>query len=197
MDLLDEVPQPKKTTIESRLRLYFTQVATTGGNKDTVSVGWPTGTPNVAPTDLLVYYLPNPYTLKKKIGSSQPVNRLAGHNGLTLLGPPGTLTEVYMDRSDNADLFANITFHELMHNKLQLGNTGLHSKDGLAQGSPPPSRVITQNTPLTEGNKRDMAGALSRSNPQWLDGIAFLLGRKAARDGGDPTWNQELLPPPP
>ncbi len=80
MDLLDEVPQPKKTTIESRLRLYFTQVATTGGNKDTVSVGWPTGTPNVAPTDLLVYYLPNPYTLKKKIGSSQPVNRLAGHN---------------------------------------------------------------------------------------------------------------------
>jgi hypothetical protein len=66
MDLLGELPQPKKTTIESRLRLHFTQVATTGGNKDTVIVGWPTGIPNVAPTDLLVYYLANSYTLQKR-----------------------------------------------------------------------------------------------------------------------------------
>jgi hypothetical protein len=57
-----------------------------------------------------------------------------------------------------------MAFHELMHNKLHLGDTALHAKNGLARipvspGATPSAQNIT-----------DMKNALSVAHAQWTGG---------------------------
>ena len=69
----------------------------------------------------------------------------------------------------------------MMHNKLLLDND-LHKKDGLAQAS------VDKDTVLTNGNKHDMARALTKKVKQWTDGFDKLVGAKQRRDAGDDFW---------
>lgn len=130
-------------------------------------VQWLASFPTVGPTELLIYLLPPGATVVSngKVESGSPPS---GHDGLTnpnLTG--GTGSEVYFHFNDS-QLLARLMFHEAMHNKLRLGNQGLHSRGGLA-GSP-----LLANTPLTNPNIGDMAAALDTLRPQWTPGIRLL-----------------------
>ncbi|GJE60228.1 hypothetical protein [Methylobacterium trifolii] len=81
--------------------------------------------------------------------------------------PNSGACEVYVKWKD-AKTLARLAFHELLHNRLKLGNT-LHKEDGLRTGG-----VITSATKLTDGNKRDMAKGIKQPVPQWSDGIILM-----------------------
>lgn len=116
------------------------------------------------PNETLVYFMPPGVSIIK----NSP--KVIGTVDLTVAGntnPKCGASEVYVQFADKT-LLANLAFHELMHNILQLGNA-MHKDDGLRTG-----RDITTATPLTNQNKRDMAGSIYNSVPQWLDGISIL-----------------------
>lgn len=149
------------------------------------SVQWLASYPTVLPHELLIYLLPTGATVvsKGKVEAGKPP---AGHDGLTnpnLTG--GTGSEVYFHFND-ATLIANLMFHEAMHNKLALGNAGLHPRGGLADGPQGGTGPITPTTPLTNRNIDDMARALGTSRPQWTAGIQLLVN-EAMRPDSDPS----------
>jgi hypothetical protein len=123
----------------------------------------------VLPTEALVYFVPPGLSIIK-----HSPNLPAGPIDLGLAGntnPNSGASEVYVKWRDET-LLAKLAFHELMHNRLQLGNA-MHRDDGLRTG-----RDITPATPYTDQNKRDMAAALKKSVPQWVGGISILTNGK-------------------
>ena len=82
-------------------------------------------------------------------------------NGLTILGSSNA-SEVYVSSSKSG--LAELTFHELMHNKLHLDDANLHKKDGLAVKEVPLGGVPSPN------NISDMKAALKNSHKQWTGG---------------------------
>jgi hypothetical protein len=170
--------------ITSTLKDYFDQVvkahdAAKGAKQfGSSSINWISGPTAVADTELLVYLLPFGATVCSK-GKLEQGSPPAGHDGLTNPNLGGTGSEVYLHTTE-MKVIANLMFHECMHNKLKLGNAGLHSKDGLAAAS------VDDKTPLTPGNIKDMAGALEKSRPQWTAGIK-LITDAAAMDDNDPA----------
>ena len=90
---------------------------------------------------------------------------------------------MYLHFSD-PDLLANLAFHEAMHNKLALGNQGLHPLGGLANGTPngTPPGWVEATTQLTPNNISRMASALEAVRPQYRAGIAKVAAAVAAPD---------------
>jgi hypothetical protein len=180
------------TLIQTVLKGYFDQVVqahdnlgrrgqTSYGSSNVLWVQPPF--PNIAAHELLIYLIPAGTTVvtNGKLQQGQPPS---GHDGFThsIANPPGvggstTGSEVFPNFAltpAGLKLVASIMFHETMHNKLALNNAQLHPQDGLAMGPPPPSRVITDTTPLTTGNINTMAQNLDVARPQWTAGLAML-----------------------
>jgi len=81
--------------------------------------------------------------------------------------PNSGASEVYVKSSDPIFL-AKLAFHELMHNRLKLGDAELHSQGGLASGN------ISSSTPLTAANIEAMARVIKDPIAQWTEGIDIL-----------------------
>ena len=172
-------------SVAQTLQGYFSQVVSKhdalagarGTKYGAASVRWITGPAAIAPNELLVYLMPFGATVAKngklEMGSPPP-----NHDGLTNPMATGVASEVYLHFSDPAIISA-LMFHEAMHNKLALGNDGLHRRGGLA-GSP-----VGASTPLTPSNVQDMAAALDTSRPQWTIGIGLLVA-ESQRSDNDP-----------
>jgi hypothetical protein len=155
------------------LQGYFTRVvrahdALPGVKKYVVaSVVWLPAFLPVASHELLIYLLPAGATLVTN-GKLEQGHPAADHDGFTnpnLTG--GTGSEVYY-HGKGTTVLANLMFHEAMHNKLALGNVGLHSRGGMG------SAVVTPSTELTPRNVADMAAALDVNRPQWTAGMGLL-----------------------
>jgi hypothetical protein len=87
-------------------------------------------------------------------------------NGMTVFGGSLTASEVYVSSSKSG--LPELTFHELMHNKLHLDDGNLHKKDGLAVKTVPLGGQPSPN------NIKDMKAALKNKNKQWTGGwMAF------------------------
>jgi hypothetical protein len=180
----------EQTGIQQILKGYFDKVVTAHDNLG--RRGQPTygmsnvqwikpPFPTIAVHELLVYLVPTDATIvaKGKLEQGRPP---AGHDGFTnvIPNPAGTAgsstgSESYPNFPANAGglkVLAGIMFHEMMHNKLALGNAQLHNRGGLAIGTP--VGFIDENTQLTPNNINEMASALDVARPQWTAGLAIL-----------------------
>jgi hypothetical protein len=135
--------------------------------------------PTVAPHELLIYLLPMGATVAThgKLEAGTPPPNHDGRTNPNLSG--GTASEVYLHDWTPA-VIANLVFHEAMHNKLRLDNSGLHSRGDMAASSVGPETI------LSARNTNDMAAALDRHSPQWVDGIKLLVN-EAMKPDSDPS----------
>jgi hypothetical protein len=187
-DILGVVPFNLKMTVNTTLQNYFNQVTAFNNNIDTVLVSWPGGTPGISSTDILVYFLDFGHTLMNQVsGGHSGIPSLDG-TGATWPHPPATLSEMYMSVSDGVTL-ANVTFHECMHNKLQLDDS-MHNNDGLRKGAQ--QGGLGPNDTISNGNIQDMAPVISSSVPQFTAGIGILTSAVASQAAGDPLWDNGL-----
>ena len=89
--------------------------------------------------------------------------------GLTAVRATGNISEIYLDHQANQSSIgqAKMAFHELMHNKLQVGNT-LHNADfGLGLNKELLDLKTAISATLDAENIRKMAPALKTPVPQW------------------------------
>lgn len=148
----------EKATIKSTLEGWFGKIVDAG---DTAIVNWVTAEPaSIQEHELLVYFVG---TRSSTILKFMPGSKGGGtDNGYTAFGNSITGSEVYVSNSRTG--LAQIAFHELMHNKLQLDDANLHKKDGLAKIPIPPSGSPS------DKNNSDMKAALKNKNKQWTGG---------------------------
>jgi hypothetical protein len=158
----------EEQTVQSTLQGFFTTICT--GTSHTANVQWVTSAPStVSATDLICYFVPS---RSESAVIHAPGNSTTGSgHGFTFRSATGSCSEVYTSLcrgSGGANWFTELAFHELMHNKLNLGDATLHSRDGLAHlpvtgGATPSAANITQ-----------MRAALGTSRTQWFGGWAAI-----------------------
>ncbi len=146
-----------KIGVKSKIENWFGKITADG---DTALATWITTAPAaIQDHELLIYYVSSS---SSSILKFMPGNTNSGSgNGMTVIGS-SSASEVYVSSSKSG--LAELTFHELMHNKLKLDDAKLHKKDGLAVKEVPLGGV-----PST-ANTSEMKAALKNSNKQWTGG---------------------------
>jgi hypothetical protein len=156
----------EKTTIQSTLQTWFTTICQT--TTYTASVVWTNAVPaSITAADLLCYFMPNQSASVIKLAPGYAGGAGVSH-GFTLVTATANVSEVYVSscRGSGSMWFTEIAFHELMHNKLNLDNTGLHGKGGIAVAN------VSAGMSPSGSNTTDMRTALSTNRPQWTGGWA-------------------------
>lgn len=171
--------------IQRQLQGYFDRVGKAMHPPQKITVGWIPATPTVTPQDLLVYFTSTDYSVVSRLAGNKFDPLAVSHWGFTdFRMKNGVVTiagsEVYT-KSLQSDVLAKLAFHELMHNKLTLGNE-MHSHGGLAQATVGPQTDITQR------NIAEMAAAMPNAVPQWTDGVAMMVAARLRREAHDPLW---------
>ncbi|MBV9557658.1 MAG: hypothetical protein JO254_11315 [Pseudolabrys sp.] len=166
----------RRNEVKAVLQAYFDKVAAKAKMTDTVAVQFVTDNPQPADNELIAYYSTSGWHVVSQMPGAPTPSTTEG--GLTYFNGRVTGSDVVANPEDDTKVIANLTFHELMHNKLNKGDE-MHRLGGLAK-SP-----VDDSTPLTAANIDAMAGALKTSRKQWLGGFAALQERKkpASFDG--------------
>ena len=150
--------EEEKKNTKSKLEEWFGKIVDTA---DTVLATWTTSMPaTIKDHEMLVYFVSSSGSsiLKFMPGNSQGGG---SDNGLTIFGSLSA-SEIYVSSSRSG--LAELTFHELMHNKLQLSDANLHGKDGLAV------KTVPLNGQPSPNNIKEMKAALKNGNKQWTGG---------------------------
>lgn len=129
----------------------------------------PQGT--VKNTELLVYVLwDSSQSLIAKEHPKQNIDLTKSGNTFFLGSSTPRITEIYINNAlkfvDAHLLFAKLTFHEFMHNKLEPFDVHSKGGGGLATGG-----TINSSTTLNEKNKELMAKKLNKKVPQYQGGL--------------------------
>jgi hypothetical protein len=166
-DVLGCVPRGSILQINITLQSFFQKiVATAGSGFQSALVHWLAYQPTPEPHELLLYFIPD-----RSLSVVKEAGGPAGGSGDGLTwwrDSVGAVSEVYTSSKQNDPaMLPLVGFHELMHNKLRLGDALLHPKGGLAGdpvagGAPSPSNIA------------DMAAALKRAAPQWAKGVSIM-----------------------
>ncbi|HEY0429887.1 MAG TPA: hypothetical protein VGC76_19040 [Pyrinomonadaceae bacterium] len=153
----------EKSDVKTKLEGWFGKIVDSG---DTALVSWTSSAPaSIQDNELLVYYVSGSSGSILKVMPGNTGGSGNG-NGLTVFGGSLTGSEIYVSSSKSG--LAELTFHELLHNKLHLDDANLHKKDGLAAATVP-----IGGQPSTS-NISDMNKALKNKNKQWTGGwLAF------------------------
>jgi hypothetical protein len=157
----------RRTTVKAVLQSYFDRVATKA-KSDKVSVLFVSEDPKPNDNDLIAYYSSSGWHVVSQMPGAPEVNSKEG--GLTYNNTTVTGSDVVANPDDDTNLIANLTFHELMHNKLNMDDS-MHKLGGLAR-SP-----VDESTPLTNANIEAMAKVLTKDRKQWTGGFALLKER--------------------
>lgn len=138
---------------------YLIQIGRASAQKFIPGPGWNYRAAHVQPHDVVVYFVLDraDSVARKKFGVEPPAG--AG-GGFTYFNGGVTVCEVYVEGSMPAQRLANVAFHEVMHNKLGMGNE-MHALGGVA-ASPTPERAI-----LTAESIRRLSARLFRAVPQY------------------------------
>lgn len=142
------------------LHEYLTAIAAvrkaTGRGGFIPAVGWYFNAADVKPSDVVVYFVRDRMSsIASRVGGTFNANPDTG--GYTSPTPHGIVSEVYVEYNLPARKLANIAFHELMHNKLDVGTRtvpNIHARGGIGH-SP-----ATEASVLTQDNKALMAAHL-------------------------------------
>lgn len=151
--------EEEKSSVKSKLEVWFRNIVDAA---DTALATWTSSMPAaIQDHEMIVYFVSS--SGSDSILRVMPGNTQGGGsgNGLTVLGSLSA-SEIYVSAS-RAGL-AELTFHELMHNKLQLDDGNLHKKDGLAVKTVPLGGQPSAN------NIKEMKAALKKANKQWTGG---------------------------
>lgn len=153
----------EKNSVKTKLEGWFGKIVDTG---DSAVVTWTSSAPtSIQDHELLAYFVGSSSGSILKVMPGNTSGAGSG-NGLTVFGGSLTGSEVYVSSSRSG--LAELTFHELMHNKLHLDDANLHKKDGLAVKTVPLGGQPSAN------NIKDMKAALKNTNKQWTGGwVAF------------------------
>ena len=150
----------------TELENLFSRCRGNSGFDDFTTLWWTHRPMGRAGHEPIVWMLPNKTaSLIKKVYGVSPS---ASSAGTTYWKDKGTISEVYMNDKSliSASAQAKMAFHELMHNKLQIGDQ-LHSTSygsGLNLGS---LNLSDDGTQLDWDNKDMMAEALGKVVPQY------------------------------
>lgn len=134
---------------------YLTQIAALrpGGIGFGPAPGWYFKPADLKPHDVVIYFVRDRMSsIATRAGSV--FNDKTESAGFTAATPHGVVSEVYVEYNLPAKKLANIAFHELMHNKLDVGARrvgDIHTLGGIAA-----SPTSEQNV-LTGDNKRLVA----------------------------------------
>jgi hypothetical protein len=148
-----------RAAIQATLLGWYTRV--TAGTHYTASVSWVTSEPaGIQNNDLLCYFVRG---RADSVLDHLPGRRDNGNgvNGTTAWASNHTASEVYV--ANSRDVLAELAFHELMHNKLHVGDS-LHTGNGLAV------EAVSAGMTPSEQNITQLRGALGASHPQWTGG---------------------------
>jgi len=155
--------EQEKSGLKSKLEGWFGKIVDAG---DTALATWTSSAPvSIQDHEMLVYFVGS--SGSDSILRVMPGNTKGGGsgNGLTVFGNLSA-SEIYVSSSRNG--LAELTFHELMHNKLQLDDANLHKKDGLAV------KTVPLGGQPSTANINEMKAALKNSHKQWTGGwIAY------------------------
>ncbi len=152
-----------KSAVQSTLLGWFGRIVPSG---TTAMVSWVSAAPpSIQATELLVYFVRGSLESVVRGLPGGPGTSGSG-DGLTAWSGSLTASEVYV--SSSRSYLAEMAFHELMHNKLHLGDAALHSRNGLAH------IPVTAGTSPSTQNVTQMRGALSNSQPQWTGAWAAI-----------------------
>jgi hypothetical protein len=155
-DISSGLSTDQKNAVRTTLQGWFGRIVPDG---TTAVVSWTSSVPaSIGDTELLVYFVRSSVDSVVRALPGGPGTSGSG-DGFTAWGGELTASEVYSNSSRG--YLAEMAFHELMHNKLHLGDAALHSRGGLAR-----IPVIAGTSPSTE-NITQMRGALSNSQRQW------------------------------
>lgn len=146
---------------------------------------------NVQPLlhELMVYVCPFSTSVVKKMPGANkldiPDAAMSPHQGVTVMSGGETGSEIWC-KFTGVDFYAAMIFHELMHNKLQLGKA-LHGKFnpcGMSCAS-----LLVESAKPTQGEIDAMAAALTKPVKQWTDGINMLWNAAEDKNNGNDLWN--------
>lgn len=145
-----------KAAVQTTLSGWFSQIVPSG---TTAVVSWTSSAPaSIQNSELLVYFVRSSMESVVRGLPGGPGSSGSG-DGLTAWAGSLTASEVYV--SSSRSYLAEMAFHELMHNKLHLGDAALHARNGLARVP-----VIAGTRPSAQ-NKSQMRAALNNSQSQW------------------------------
>ena len=123
---------------------------------------WSLGKADVGPHDVVVYFVADPSrTLTGAARTTPPPQDNPNLGGWTAQSAHGVVSEVYLDGNLPARRLGKCAFHEIMHNKLDVGASvlqDLHTQGGGGLATPPTNEW----TPLTQRNITLMAANLFR-----------------------------------
>ncbi len=115
--------------------------------------------------DVVVYFVLDPgQSVAARLGATRSEGPNAG--GLTSTSAKGVVSEVYIDGNMPARRLANIAFHEIMHNKLDVGSSAIadiHTLGGAGLAKP----VTGEWTPLSNRNIALMSANIFRKVRQY------------------------------
>jgi hypothetical protein len=159
----------RRNEVKTILLSYFNKVAAAQPKlKDKVTVQFVSNNPQPEDNELIAYYSTSGWHVVSRMpGAPAPTT---GEGGLTYFNGKVTGSDVVANPDDDTTMIANLTFHEFMHNKLNMDDR-MHRLGGLAR-SP-----VDEATPLTKSNIDTMAKVLLTDRPQWVDGFALLKER--------------------
>jgi hypothetical protein len=157
----------RRTAVKVVLQTYFDRVAAKA-KSDKVSVLFVSDDPKPNDNDLIAYYSTSGWHVVSQMAGAPEVK--AAEGGLTYNNGTVTGSDVVANPDDDTTMVANLTFHEFMHNKLNLDDS-MHRLGGLAR-SP-----VDESTPLTNANIEAMAKVLIKDRKQWTGGFALLKDR--------------------
>ena len=152
--------------IQSELASLFKTVVAATKTFDGNTVVFTPGAANPTAHELLVYFMPSDKSVVKNVPNTPAVDLTDDGNTAFQAGA----SEVYV-KSDNSALLARLAFHELMHNRLMIGNA-MHDQGGMA------AKTIGASTALSPANIKAMAAVLDKAITQWTQGIAILNNGK-------------------
>lgn len=104
----------------------------------------------------------------KRVRKISPPSHLAG---FTSINPNGSIAEIYVNKMEGAANQAKMAFHELMHNKLAIGNQLHASEYGLGLNKEMLDGTTAFSSFLDAENIKKMAPALAKPVPQWVPGF--------------------------
>jgi hypothetical protein len=114
---------------------------------------------------------------------------ISQHKGVTLVGPPAA-SEVYL-KNANPMLIAALIFHELMHNKLHVGNSMHEVFRNAGVGNA--SLIVDDDFMGPNAAESDaMSKALNNPVPQWTGGQEMLWRAARQRSKGDSEFDSDI-----
>jgi len=158
----------RRNEVKAVLQSYFDTIAKKAKINDGARVSFVTVNPQAKTYELIAYYSSSGWHVVTEMpGAKIPAS---AEGGLTLWNGHVTGSDVVADADTETRTIANLTFHELMHNKLKMGDE-MHQLGGLA------ASTVDSSMRPSEKNVAAMSAALMTPRPQWTGGFAELLAR--------------------